>query len=98
MVYTLSSDFFDEIAITAFSDILFPFAITQRPDTKMAVDIYNIIIGRYKEVLGSRHKDVFDIWLQMMNVHKETSFAVVNVDLTPVPKNKYCLTVAASVK
>lgn len=97
MTYTLSSDFFDEISMAAFSDILFPFAITQRPNTKMAVDVYNIIIERYKEVLGNRYRDMFDMWLKLMTVHKETSFSVINIDLKPVPKEKYCLTVASSV-
>lgn len=98
MTYTLSSDFFDEIESTAFSDILFPFATTQRPNTKMAIDMHKIIIKRYEEVLNGQYSDMFRVWLDLMSNHKETSFSVIDVDLNIVPKKEYCLKLASSVR
>lgn len=98
MTYTLSADFFDEIDWTTFSDILFPFTATQRPNVRMAVDMHKIIINRYEEVLDAQYQDLFMHWLFLMNTHKQTSFSVIDVDLNNVPKNEYCLKLASSVR
>jgi len=97
MTYSLSADLFRSINENDFSEILFPFAYCRRPDIKVAIDKKEAIIERYKNNISPFFKEMFTCWLLLMSNNRTTSFCIIDVDLSEVPNEEYCLKVAASI-
>ena len=98
MTYSLSADLFRSINENDFSEILFPFTCCRRPDIKVAIDKKEAIIERYKNNIPPSFKEMFSCWLLLMSNNRTTSFCVIDVDLSEIPNEEYCLKVASSIK
>lgn len=97
MTYSIASHFFATITFQCFSDILFPLAEVYRPELKLAVDNNNMILEKYKSFLNAQFKELFSAWLTLMTANKDTSFSIIKVDFTSVPKEEYCLKLVSSI-
>lgn len=97
MTYSIASHFFATITFQCFSDILFPLSAKYRPELKLAVDNNNEIIEKYKSYLNAQFNELFSAWLILMTANKDTSFSVIKVDFTSVPKEEYCLKLVSSI-
>ena len=97
MTYSLSADLFKEMDYKVISDILFPFCNCQLPDIKIAIDSNRAILDRYKNNTPEEFRDLLSIWEVLLIRNLDTSITKVEIDLTPVPNDEYCLMVASSI-
>ena len=97
MTFSLSADLFRNLELSVVSDVLNPFANCQRKDIKVAVDANDRMIGRYTRNVRAEFADVFNYWLTLMTRNQEPRFEVLDIDLTTVKEDEYCLKVASAI-
>lgn len=97
MTYSLSADLFRKIDYNVFTDILFAFSNCQLPDIKVAVDSNRAILQRYMNNTPEEFKNLLYNWTDLITKFLDTSISIVEIDLSSVPNEEYCLMVASSI-